>query len=136
MIPSTVEVVALPALLERADFVSLNCPLTTENHGLLDAGALGRLRTGAFVLNTARGQLIDEDALVASIESGRLAGAALDVFREEPLRPDHPLLRCPGVIVGSHNASNAREAVTRTSERAIENLLDGLGLPSQFAPPS
>jgi D-3-phosphoglycerate dehydrogenase len=74
-------------------------------------------------VNTARGPLIDEAALVAGLRSGRIAGAALDVFEDEPLPADSPLRELPNVILGSHNASNTAEAVTRVNRLAIDNLL-------------
>jgi D-3-phosphoglycerate dehydrogenase len=120
------EVVPLPALLRDSDVVSLNCPLTPENRHMIDADALASMKTGAWIINTARGGLIDEAALAVVLEKGHLAGAALDVFETEPLPADSPLRRLDNVILGAHNSSNTAEAVHRTSERAIDNLLAGL----------
>jgi D-3-phosphoglycerate dehydrogenase len=108
------------------DVLSLNCPLTEDNRHMINAGTLGTMRRGAWIINTARGPLIDERALVDALTSGRLGGAALDVFEVEPLPADSPLRRFDSVILGSHNSSNTAEAVRRTSLRAIQNLVDGL----------
>lgn len=120
------DVVPMPVLLQESDVISLNCPLTPENRHMIDAAALTSMKTGAWVINTARGGLIDEEALAVALDEGRLAGAALDVFETEPLPADSPLRRLDNVILGSHNSSNTAEAVYRTSVRAIDNLLAGL----------
>ena len=93
---------------------------------MIDAAQLARMRLGSYLLNTARGPLVDEDALVEALGSGHLAGAALDVFEEEPLPPTIPLALMDNVILGSHNASNTREAVARVNEMAIANVLKGM----------
>jgi D-3-phosphoglycerate dehydrogenase len=111
------------ALFGQADVLSLNCPLTPENRHLVNTGRLGRLPSGALVINTARGPLIDEAALVEALRSEHLRGAALDVFEVEPLPADSPLRAMPNVILGSHNASNTIEAVRRVNQLAIDNLL-------------
>ena len=121
-----VEVVGLDSVLSDSDVISLNVPLTSDSRHLLDADALGRLRRGAWIINTARGGLIDEAALVAALRSGQVGAAALDVFEVEPLPVDSPLRAFDQVILGSHNASNTVEAGHRTSERAIDNLIRGL----------
>jgi D-3-phosphoglycerate dehydrogenase len=120
------EVVPLAVLLRDSDVVSLNCPLTDENRHMIDAAALGSMKTGAWIINTARGGLIDEAALAVMLENGHLAGAALDVFEREPLPADSPLRSLDNVILGAHNSSNTAEAVYRTSVLAIDNLLAGL----------
>jgi D-3-phosphoglycerate dehydrogenase len=124
-----VAVVSLDGLLERADIVSLCCPLTSENRHMLDARAFACMKRGAYLVNTARGPLVDEAALVEALRSGQLAGAALDVFEEEPLPASSPLRELDGVILGAHNASNTIDAVRRVNELAIENLLAGLAAP-------
>ena len=93
---------SLAALLEGADVLSVHCPLTAETRHLIDAAALALLPRGAFVVNTARGGIIDEAALAAALESGHVAGAALDVFEGEPPAPDHPLRRHPRVLCTPH----------------------------------
>lgn len=121
-----VTIVETPPLLRQVDVVSLNCPLNAENHHMIDEGALAAMKPGAWVINTARGSLIDERALAAALESGHLGGAALDVFEEEPLPATSPLRSLENVILGTHNSSNTTEAVRRTSVHALENLLEGL----------
>jgi D-3-phosphoglycerate dehydrogenase len=123
-----VEVVDFRSLLAAADFVTLNCALTPATRHMLGADELAGMRPGAFLINTARGPLVDEPKLVDALQSGRLAGAALDVFESEPLPADSPLRTLEGCILGAHNGSNTREAIERVNEAAITNLLDGLSL--------
>ena len=121
-----VEITDLASLLRDADAVSLNCPLTPQTRHMIDASALASMRRGAWIINTARGPLIDEAALVTALGSGQVGAAALDVFEVEPLPADSPLRGFDQVILGSHNASHTVEAGHRTSERAIDNLIRGL----------
>lgn len=118
----------LDELLEHADAISLNCPLTEDTHHLLDREAFARMQEGTLLVNTARGPLIDEGALLEALEDDTVAGAALDVFETEPLPEDHPLIERDDVILGAHNSSNTLEAVLRTNEEAIEILFDELGV--------
>jgi D-3-phosphoglycerate dehydrogenase len=113
-------------LLRECDVLSLNCPLTVENRRMIDADALASMRRGAWIVNTARGPLVDEIALVEALRSGQIGAAALDVFEVEPLPADSPLRTFDNVILGAHNSSNTAEAVRRTSVQAIENLIQGL----------
>src|SRR3989442_9315990 len=101
-VPPGVALVELDDLLREADIVSLHAPLTTATHGLLSRGRLALLRPSAFFVNTARAQLADEDALYEMLRDGRLAGAALDVLGDEPLRPGHRFLALPSVVVTPH----------------------------------
>ncbi|MGB7961843.1 MAG: phosphoglycerate dehydrogenase [Propionicimonas sp.] len=117
-----VEVVDLPDLLAGSWAVCLNAPLNAGNHHMIDATALGLMRQGSVLVNTGRGPLVHEEALIEALEVGRLAGAALDVFEVEPLPPDSRLRALDSVILGSHNGSNTTEGVERTSARAVENL--------------
>ena len=123
-----VRLVAFDEVLERSDHLCLACNLTVENHHLIDARALARMKPGACLINVARGPLVDETALVEALERGHLAGAALDVYEHEPLSADHPLTRLDSVILGSHNANNLVEANEQVHRTTIDNLLRGLGL--------
>jgi D-3-phosphoglycerate dehydrogenase len=116
----------LEDVLGAADFVTLNCPLTSENRHMLSDEQFNAMRRGVFVVNTARGPLIDEPALVRALESGQVAGAALDVFEDEPLAASSPLRRFESVILGAHNSSNTAEAARRVNDLAVRNLLDAL----------
>ncbi len=122
-----VELLSLDEALAAADVVSLHLPSAPETRGLFDAARLARMKRGAYLVNTARGELVDEAALLAAIESGRLAGAALDVFAEEPYRG--PLLERPEVIVTPHVGSRTVETRRRMELEAVENLIRTLALP-------
>lgn len=115
-------------LLGASDFVSVNCPLTPTTHHLLDEAAFAAMKPGAYVVNTGRGGVIATDALVAALESGHIAGAALDVMEDEPPPAASPLLGMTQVVFGSHNASNTLEASARVHVLAIENLARELGV--------
>jgi D-3-phosphoglycerate dehydrogenase len=122
------EVVDLPELIERADILSLHVPANAQTRHLINSDTLASMKSGAWLINTSRGSLIDQQALVKALDESHLGGAALDVFESEPVSPDSPLLRFDNVIVGSHNGSNTAEAVERTTWLAVENLLIGLGM--------
>ena len=96
---------------------------------MVDASRLALMKTGSYVVNVARGPLVDEAALVEALDTGRVRAAALDVFGEEPLAPDHPLRRFPQCVFGSHNGSNTHEGVRRASAKAVDNLLAELRPP-------
>jgi glyoxylate reductase len=117
---------SLETLLERSDFVSLHCPLTPATHHLIDAAALSSMRSSAILINTARGPIVDHDALRTALISGEIAGAALDVTDPEPLPADHPLLEAPNLIVAPHIGSATRVAREQMAELAVDNLLAGL----------
>jgi D-3-phosphoglycerate dehydrogenase len=121
-----IEVLGAAQVLRDADVLSLNSPLTPENRHLMNDRSLGTMKRGAWIINTARGGLIDEPALAAALDSGQIGAAALDVFETEPLPADSPLRRFDQLILGAHNASNTAEAVERTSAAALENLLMNL----------
>ena len=118
--------IALEPLLEQSDYVSLHCPLTPETHHLIDADALARMRPHAILINTARGPIVDPDALRRALEDGTIGGAALDVTDPEPLAAEDPLLAAPNVLVVPHIGSATHTARERMTERAVENLLAGL----------
>ncbi len=102
--------VSLDDLLAEADFVTLHVPLTEETRRILDARRIGQMRPGAVLVNCARGGLVDEEALAAALRSGRLAGAALDVFDTEPLPPEHPLRQAPNLVLTPHIGASTPEA--------------------------
>jgi D-3-phosphoglycerate dehydrogenase len=122
-----IESVGQDELFERSDIVSLNCALTPETRGLVGPAELAALDEGGYLVNTCRGEVVQQDALVNALREGTIAGAALDVFEKEPLSADDPLTEFNEVVLGSHNAQNTEEAVARTNDRAVENLIEGLG---------
>jgi phosphoglycerate dehydrogenase-like enzyme len=115
--------VTLEDLLRRSDVLSIHVFLSPETHHLLDAERLALMRPTAWVVNTARGRVVDEEALVAALREGRLAGAALDVMEREPLDPGSPLVGMPNVILSSHAAGYTAEGVRQLRERAAEIAL-------------
>ncbi len=109
--------------LSTADFVTVHCPKTSETTNLIDAARLALMKPTAYLVNTARGGIVDEVALEASLSEGRLAGAGLDVFAQEPPPSDHPLFKSPRVIVAPHMAGVSREAFDRMATQAVANVL-------------
>ena len=124
-----VERAAWPARVEECDFLAFTCALTRSNRHMLDAAVLARCKDGVRITNVARGPLIDEQALIAALQSGKVHSVALDVFEVEPLPMDSPLRGMPNTIFGSHNGSNTVDGVVRCSEFAIDTLLGFLGVP-------
>jgi len=116
----------LDAALARADFVSIHCPKTTETVGMFNAARLGKMKSTAYLINTARGGIVDEVALHGALVSGKLAGAGLDVFEQEPPPSGHSLFNLPNVIMAPHVAGVTREAVDRMSEQTARNILSAL----------
>jgi len=114
--------VSLDKLFAHSDVVSLHCPLTPETDTLVNARLLSLMKPTAFLVNTARGQLVDEAALAAALAAGALGGAALDVLREEPARPDNPLLAAPNCLITPHVAWASVEARRRLLGIAAANL--------------
>lgn len=113
----------LDALLRRTDILSLHCPLTPQTRGMIGRAQLEALPAGALLINTARGALVDEDALVEALRSGHLAGAGLDTFATEPPDPGHPLLKLDNVICTPHIAGATREALLRVGTIAATNIV-------------
>jgi D-3-phosphoglycerate dehydrogenase len=116
----------LDAALPRADFVSIHCPKTPETVGMFNAARLKLMKPTAYLINTARGGIVDEKALHAALSSGKLAGAGLDVFEQEPPPAGHALFALPNVIMAPHVAGVTREAVDRMSEQTARNILSVL----------
>ena len=116
----------LEELLERSDFVTLHCPLTPETRGLIGDEALARMKPTAYLVNTARGPVVDTDALARALGAGEIAGAALDVTDPEPLPGDHPLLEAPNLLVVPHIASATHATRGRMADIAVDNLLAAL----------
>jgi len=120
----------LDATLPRADFVSVHCPKTPETVGMFNAARLKRMKPTAYLINTARGGIVEEKALYDALVSGKLAGAGLDVFEQEPPPRGHSLFELPNVIMAPHVAGVTREAVDRMSEQTARNILSALdGVP-------
>jgi glyoxylate reductase len=127
----------LHALLGRADVVSIHVPLNDQTRGLFGEATLRAMRRGSILVNTARGPIVDQDALRAALHDGHLAGAGLDVTDPEPLPPDHPLLTdTPNLLVLPHIGSATHAARGRMAERAVENLMAALaGQPMPYPAP-
>lgn len=109
-------------LLEASDVVSLHAPLTDQTRHLVDAQAFDRMKTSAYLVNVARGELIDEGALVEALREQKIHAAALDVFKDEPLPADHPLTKLDNVLLSPHTAGTPQEARSRIIDAARENL--------------
>jgi D-3-phosphoglycerate dehydrogenase len=107
-------------LLARSDVISLNLSLNDETRGFLDAARLARVKPGAFLVNTARGALVDDDALIAALNDGRIRHAGLDVFTAEPLKADHPFAAMENVTLSAHAAFRTLEASQTLLRRAID----------------
>ncbi|MDY6813031.1 MAG: D-2-hydroxyacid dehydrogenase [Pseudomonadota bacterium] len=112
----------LPALLPQADYVIITAPLTPQTHHLFDAAMLARLRPGACLINVGRGPIVEESALVRALQSGAIAGAALDVFEHEPLPPDHPLWTFDNVMISAHMAGDFRGWRRALGEQFVANF--------------
>lgn len=123
-----VEMLSLPELLKRSDFVSLNADLNPSSHHLMNLAAFALMKRGSYLLNAARGPIVKETALIRALRAGRLAGAAMDVYEEEPLSVKSPLRRMKNVHLSPHNANSSPRAAARVHENTIENLITGLGL--------
>jgi phosphoglycerate dehydrogenase-like enzyme len=118
-----VRYVPLDELLRTADVVSMHVRLTPQSRGLLGLREIGLMKPGAILVNTARGPIVDTDALIAALHAGRLAGAALDVFDAEPLPSGHPLLACEQVILTPHNADQTPEGMDLLNAGVVDNVI-------------
>lgn len=126
-----VQMVSLQELVAQADFISLNTDLNASSYHLVNAHLLDGVKPGAVLINTSRGPVVDEAALVQALQQGRLGGAALDVFEVEPLPADSPLLKMDNVMLAPHNSNSSPAAWERVHWNTIRNLLIGLGLPTE-----
>jgi D-3-phosphoglycerate dehydrogenase len=135
VVDSGIEMLSLEELLSQADFVSLNCDLNPSSRHLINAKTLALIKPNAVLINTARGPLVDENALIEALQADAIAGAALDVFKQEPLPTDSPLRKMDNVMLAPHNANASPAAWERVHWNTIRNLLDGLGIPTEDLKP-
>ena len=122
------EMLTLPDLLSESDFVSLNCDLNPTSLRLIGEGELASMRSTAVLINTSRGPVVDQPALIRALQGGKIGGAALDVFEDEPLPPDSPLRELENVLLAPHNANSSPAAWERVHWNTLRNLFEGLGL--------
>lgn len=125
---SGIEMINLEYLLSNSDFVSINCDLNPTSHHLMNADTFALMKPNAVLINTARGPIVEEQALIAALQAGRIAGAALDVFEFEPLPLESPLLQMDNVLLAPHNSNSSPAAWERVHWNTIRNLVEGLGL--------
>ena len=121
-----IEMLPLDDVLAQADFVSINASLNPSSFHLIDKQRLARMKSTAYLVNTARGAVLDEDALAQALTTDQIAGAALDVFETEPLPADSPLRSCGNCWLAPHNANSSPLAAQRVHDNTIRNLLEGL----------
>ncbi|MCA9112725.1 MAG: dehydrogenase, partial [Planctomycetaceae bacterium] len=121
---SGVRSVPFDELLATADFVSIHCPLTEETRGLIGASELRRMKRGAYLINTARGGIVDEEALFDALQSGHLAGAALDCFENEPVTEPHPLCKLENVLLAPHSIAWTNELFRDIGRTSCQSMLD------------
>ena len=125
-----VRMTTLDSLLSNSDFVSLNCDLNPTSFHLINARTLSLMRPTVVLINTARGPVVDEMALVTALQMGTIGGAALDVFEVEPLQAESPLRKMDNVLLAPHNANSSPAAWERVHWNTVRNLLNGLGVPN------
>jgi len=125
-----IQMVDLHTLLSNSDFVSINCDLNPTSHHLMNTETFALMKPSAVLINTARGPIVHEEALVEALQAGRLAGCALDVFEVEPLPLDSPLMKMDNVLLAPHNSNSSPAAWERVHWNTIRNLLDGLEIDS------
>ena len=119
-----VRMVSLDEVIETSDILSLHAPATDENHHIFNSKTFSRMKDGAYLINAARGALVDLDELAEAMKAGKIAGAALDAFEVEPLPEGTPILSCDNVILTPHTGSESAEAYHRTSMMAAQNCID------------
>jgi D-3-phosphoglycerate dehydrogenase len=121
-----IQMLSLEELLKHADFISLNCDLNPKSYHLIDEKAFSLMKNSAVLINTARGPIIDEAALVRALQEKQIAGAALDVFEHEPLPADSPLCKMKNVLLAPHNANSSPESWENVHRNSIKNLINVL----------
>jgi phosphoglycerate dehydrogenase-like enzyme len=129
-----IEMMDLPSLLSLSDFISINCDLNPTSRHLINRESLSWAKPNAVLINTARGPIVHEEALVEALQAKRLAGAALDVFEREPLPLESQLLVMDNVMLAPHNSNSSPAAWERVHWNTIRNLLEGLGLEYELQP--
>ena len=122
--PAPVRLADFETVIRESDFLSLHCPLTKDTLHLINAEVLGKMKPGAFLINMARGGVVDTAALLEALSRGQIAGAALDVFEQEPLPPDHPLTKMDNVILTPHLASYSMDAIKQLREDTARNVVE------------
>ncbi|MDO9347933.1 MAG: phosphoglycerate dehydrogenase [Anaerolineales bacterium] len=125
---TAVQMTTLESLLSNSDFVSLNCDLNPTSYHLINERTLGLMKPAAILINTARGAVVDEPALITALNEGTICGAALDVFEVEPLPLESPLRQMDNVMLAPHNANSSPAAWERVHWNTIRNLVEGLGI--------
>jgi D-3-phosphoglycerate dehydrogenase len=123
-----IQMTDLQTLLSGSDFVSINCDLNPTSYHLINSDTLALMKPNAVLINTARGSIVEEKALIEALQVKRLAGAALDVFEHEPLPLESPLMKMDNVMLAPHNSNSSPAAWERVHWNTIRNLLEGLGL--------
>lgn len=126
-----VEMLPFKEILEKSDFISLNCDLNPSSRKLIGKSGFQLMKREAVIVNTARGPIIDQEALVEALQEGIIAGAALDVFEDEPLPDNSPLLGLDNVLLAPHNSNSSPAAWERVHRNTVRNLLTGLGRSSE-----
>jgi D-3-phosphoglycerate dehydrogenase len=117
------EAVELDTLLTESDYISLHAPLTPQSRHIINTETLGKMKPGVIIVNTARGELIDEKALAAALADGRVSAAGLDVFEQEPLGADHPFIGLPNVVLSGHVGWYSRDAVQELQTRGAQEIV-------------
>lgn len=129
VVENGVGMTSLADLLARSDYVSLNCDLNPTSYHLINQNTLAKMKPSAILINAARGAIVDESDLIFALQTGTIAGAAMDVYEVEPLPKDSPLLQMDQVLLAPHNANSSPTAWQRVHNNTIRNLFDGLGIP-------